>query len=206
MANVVKEDAAPAPAVSAPVSRIRQPAVWLLVILGLGLVLRWLQLDNTLQQDEFGPLYAVAERPAASPNATPTVDDPLQPVSGWAEVRERSVLPYGIVQPVPLYHWLLYAVVKVLPIAEWSLRLPSLLAGLGCIVAVYFLCRRLLGTEAALVAALLAAVDPMQVAVSALVRPYALANLACVASFLGFLGILYSRTTAGRVPPRCSTA
>jgi hypothetical protein len=129
----------------------------------------------------------------------PSVRDRLNLVPTWGEVSDRSVLPFGIRNPVPLYHWLLYAFLQVLPVAEWSLRLPSLLAGLGCIAAVYVLCRRLLGTQVALVAALLVALDPMQAEVSVMARPYALGALACVLSFLALLGILYSRSTAGRV-------
>jgi hypothetical protein len=178
---------------------VRQPVFWLLVILGLGLLLRWVKLDDPLQQDEFGSLYAVAERAAPAPNTTPAADQPLGPVSCWAEVRARSVLPFAIPNPVPLYHWLLYPIVKVLPIEEKSLRLPSLLAGLGCVAALYFLCKRLLGAEVGLVAALLAAVDPMQVDFSTLARPFALGNLACVLSFFALFGLLRARTMAEHV-------
>jgi hypothetical protein len=177
---------------------IGRPLLWLAAILVLALVVRFWKISAPLQQDEFGTLYAVAERQGLPPGVMPTEEYPLRPVAGWGEVRARSVLPYGITNPLPLYHWLLYAVVQVLPIAEWSLRLPSVLAGLGCVAGVYFLCRRMLGAEVALVAALFAAVDPMQVEVSVLARPYAIGNLACVLSFAGLLAILYGRGTAGR--------
>ena len=131
----------------------------------------------------------------------PSISDPLLPVSSWRQVRDRSVLPYGIVQPWPLYHYLLYGVVQVLPITEWSLRLPSLLAGLATIVALYALCRRWARVEVAVVAALLVAVEPMQVVVSTMARPYALASLACVLSFLTLDTIL--RATA---PKRIAAA
>ena len=91
---------------------------------------------------------------------------------------------------MPLFHYLLYQTIQFLPIAEWSLRLPSLLAGLACIVAVFLLCRRPIGDETALVAAALAAVDPLQVFVSHLARPYALGNLACILSFMALFGVL----------------
>jgi hypothetical protein len=176
---------------------VKRPGLWLLLILAVGLGTRLWLINAPLKQDEFGPLYAVAGRTAA-PGMLPAESDPLRPVSSWGEVADRSVLPFGIRNPLPLYNWLLYAVVHVLPIAEWSLRLPSLLAGLGCIVGVYLLCRRLLGEQVALVAALLAALDPMQSVVSVMVRPYALGNLACVLSFWALLGILYGRSTASR--------
>jgi hypothetical protein len=169
---------------SAEMSLVRRPLSWLAVIVGLGLVLRCGHLNSSLQLDEFGPLYAIAERQTTSPGQLPYSSDPLVPVTSWQQVRSRSVLPYGVVYPVPLYHYLLYGLIQVLPICELSLRLPSLLAGLGCILALYGLCRRILGTEIALVAALLAAIDPIQIGVSVIARPYALANLLCVLSFV----------------------
>src|SRR5262245_42851200 len=117
----------------------------LLAILALALALRWSPLFAPLQQDEFGPLYAIAERPDCPAGWLPGRDDPLVLVGSWREVGERSVLPYGIVPPVPLYHGLLYAVAHVLPLAEWSLRLPSLVAGLLLIVLLYLLGCRLAG-------------------------------------------------------------
>lgn len=185
----------PTVASNASAFNVRWPFLWLLAILGLGLVLRGLSLNEPLQRDEFPSLYAVAERRTdASPGHTPAASDPLTPVASWEEVRQRSILPFGIVNPVPIYHYLLYVVVQALPPTEWSLRLPSLLAGLACVAGVYFLCRRFLGDEVALVAALFAAVDPIQVTTSVLARPYALGNLACLLSFAALLGVLYSRS------------
>lgn len=153
----------------------RRPLAWLALVLAVALSLRFGGLDAPLQQDEYGPLYA----------ATGAAD--------LAEVRQRSVLPYGVEGPFPLYHDLLYLVVRILPVAPWSLRLPSLLAGLGCVAALYALGRRLAGARTGLAAALFAAVDPTQVAVSTMARPYALANLACVLSFLALLGTFQAR-------------
>ena len=173
--------------------------LWLLIILVLALALRCWHITDEFQQDEFGPLYAVAQRQGLAPDLTPTAENKLAPVSTWQEVRQRSILPYGIENPYPLYHYLLYLVVRVLPVAEWSLRVPSLIAGLGCVAGIYFLCRRLIGSEVALVAALLAAVDPFQVVTSVMARPYALANLACVGSFFFFLLIRQVRAPVGAV-------
>ena len=44
----------------------------------------------------------------------PSSADPLTPVTTWQEVRDRSVMPFGIVNPVPLYHYLLYGLVQAL--------------------------------------------------------------------------------------------
>jgi hypothetical protein len=169
--------------------------LWLLAILALALVVRLVPLTRPLEQDELLALAAVAERSAPA-GTLPSVGQPLLLVVGLDAVRDRSVLPFGIPNPYPLYNDLLYLVIKVLPITEWSLRLPSLLAGLGCVAGLYFLCRRTLGAEVALVAGLLTAVDPLQVGVSTLARPYALANLACVLSFAALLGLLNTVRTA----------
>jgi hypothetical protein len=188
---------APAPQAAPAAKEISRPLLWLLGILALGLVLRlWYMKDAGFQVDEFTALAAVAERRGLGPGTTPTDAEPLVPVPRLADVRERSVIPYGVRDPVPLYHDLLWAVVQVLPVADWSLRLPSLLAGVGCIAAVFFLCRRLFGTEVALVAALFVALDPMQVATSWLARPFALANLAVVGSFAALWGLLQARGPA----------
>jgi hypothetical protein len=170
-----------------------RPLIWLLAIVLLALGLRAWKITEPLQRDEFGALYAVAERKTATADAPPTAADPLVPVGSFSEVSERSVLPFGIRNPAPLYHDIVYVFLQVLPVAEWSLRLPSLLAGLACVVGVYFLCRRMIGVEMGLVAALFVAVEPIQVTTSVIARPYALGNLACVLSFAALIGALNAR-------------
>ncbi len=185
----------PARNAATPALSVRHPLMWLLIVLAVGLGLRLLKLNNPLELDEFPPLYAGSERHSDSPDLTPAAAEPLKPVASLQEVRERSVLPYGIVQPVPVYHYFLYFVARTFPVSEWALRLPSLVAGLACIAGIFFLCRRALGDEVALVAALLAAVDPIQVTVSTQARPYALGNLACLLSFAALLGLRNARTS-----------
>jgi 4-amino-4-deoxy-L-arabinose transferase-like glycosyltransferase len=182
------------PAATAQPKTVANPLVWLLVILAIGLAVRAFRITSPFQLDEFSALQAVAERQGVPRGLTPTAEDPLVPVAGLAEVRQHSVIPYGIPDPVPLYHYLLYGVLQVLPIADWSLRLPSLLAGLGCIVAVYFLARRLFGAEVALVAAAVVALEPIQVTLGWLAQPYAVANLSCALSFVALWGLLEVRT------------
>lgn len=165
----------------------------LILLVGTGLRLR--EIADPLQQDEFGPLYAVVEREGTVPGYTASTEMPLRPVKSWAEVRERSILPYGIKSPFPLYHYILYAFVHVLPINEVTLRLPSLLAGLGVIVTMYWLARTVAGTDAGLAAALLTAVEPMQIAASVMARPYALAVLAGMVSFLALYNYLVASET-----------
>ncbi len=174
-----------------------QPLFWLLLLLVLAVGLRWTPLHSPLQQDEFGPLYAIAEREGFQRGLLPSRDQPLRPVASWNEVRERSVLPYGVENPYPLYHWLLYALIHWLPITEVTLRLPSLLAGLATIACLYELGRRLIGPAVGLAAALFVTVDPMQIEVSVLTRPYALGNLACALSLGALLALLNARTFLG---------
>src|SRR5258708_1124465 len=126
---------------------------------------------------------------------SPGEKDVLVPVQSWQEVKARSVFPYGISNPLPIYHYLLYLVIHLFPIAEWSLRLPSLVAGLGIVVIMFVVGGRIGGNIVGLVVALLTALDPMQVAISNLARPFALANLACVLSFLALVNILRARRT-----------
>jgi hypothetical protein len=198
MSNVTPEPTTSQPSSDSSETNLlaRQPFVWLLVIVGLALGLRVAKLNDSLQRDEFGAVYAVAERRTGSPDVPPSAETPLVPIAGLTEVSERSVLPFGVRNPLPLYHDILYFTIKALPIAEWSLRLPSLLASLGCVVGIYFLCRRLVGVEMAVVAALFVAVEPVQVTLGALARPFALGNLACVLSFAALLGVLTAPRTA----------
>ncbi len=186
-----------APEAPAPAKEISLPLVWLLVILAIGLGLRLLHFkDAPFEIDEFTALAAVAERQGVEVGTTPTAQDPLMPVPSLAEVSNRSVIPFGIQDPIPLYHDFLWAVVHVFPVADWSVRLPSLLAGVACIAAVFFLIRRPFGNEMALVAALFVALDPIQISTSWLARPFALANLFTVLSFAALLGILHARKPA----------
>src|SRR5262249_47704990 len=62
---------------------------------------------------------------------------------------------------------------------------------------IYFLCRRLAGVEMAVVAALFVAVEPVQVTIGALARPFALGNFACVLSFAALLGVLTAPRLGG---------
>jgi hypothetical protein len=196
MSSAFSDKASPAPPPALPPANprtaVRRPLLWLLAVVAVGLGVRLGRVNDPLQLDEFGALYAVAEREGV-PGYLPSQDKPLLPVPSWRQVRERSVLPYGIANPVPLYHYLLHVTVQGLPVTEWSLRLPSVLAGLGCLVAVYAICQRLGNAEVGLVAAMLVAVDPIQIACSVMARPYALGNLACGLSFLALLGILGAR-------------
>jgi 4-amino-4-deoxy-L-arabinose transferase-like glycosyltransferase len=140
--------------------------------------------------DEFTAVAAISQRQGLLPGVTGTTEEPLRPVANLEAVRQYSVIPFGIRDPVPVYHDILYGVVQVLPVTDWTVRLPSLLAGLACIVIMFLFSQAMLGTEVGLVAAAVVALDPVQIAVSALARPYALANLVCLLSFAVLWGLL----------------
>src|SRR5438093_9447351 len=82
----------PVPAVR---ESVRRPLFWLTAIVALGFVLRYAQIHASFQLDEFGPLYAIAERQTTTLEMLPAASDPLVPVASLEEVRARSVLPYG---------------------------------------------------------------------------------------------------------------
>src|SRR5262245_4304466 len=118
---------APAPEAPAPALELRRPLLWLLAILPVALAVRLLRLTaEPFQIDEFTALAAVVERQGVPAGMTATEEDPLVPVASLGEVSNRSVIPYGVQDPVPAYHILLWGVAHVLPVAEWSMRLPSL--------------------------------------------------------------------------------
>jgi uncharacterized membrane protein len=183
---------APSEAPSTSTFKIPFPYLWLLGILVLGGLLRWYQ-STPFQSEEYPTAAAVLERQGVPLGSTAAESDPLVPVASLDEVSQRSVIPYGIRDPLPLYHDLLWFTVKVLPPSDWALRLPSLLAGIGCIAVVFFLVKRFLGIETALAAALFAALDPIQLTLSWQARPYALGNLFAALSFLAVVGLFSAK-------------
>src|SRR5580765_1297981 len=86
----------PAPTATEPALAIKRPLLWLLVVVAIGFGMRWWQITEPLQADEFGPVYATLERQNTAPLWTPAESAPLAPVASWEEVRSRSILPYGI--------------------------------------------------------------------------------------------------------------
>ena len=77
----------------------------------------------------------------------------------------------------PLHHVILHFWIKVFGDGEFSVRVPSVLAGVAGVFVTYVLVRRLLGTRAALAAMLLMAVLPVQVVYSQECRSYSLSVL-----------------------------
>ncbi|WP_375272199.1 glycosyltransferase family 39 protein [Sphingomonas sp.] len=78
----------------------------------------------------------------------------------------------------PLHTVLLWAVSRIGGVGEWTLRLPSVVAGVLCVPIVFALVRRLFGDiRAALVSALLVAISPFAIWYAQEARMYALLML-----------------------------
>ncbi|MDQ3438964.1 MAG: glycosyltransferase family 39 protein, partial [Planctomycetota bacterium] len=90
----------------------------------------------------------------------------------------------------PLHYWILHGWVRVFGHAEWSVRFPSALAGMGAVWVLYLLTKRLFGVGAALVAALLLAVAPYQIQYAQEARSYSLMVLTSLLSCWLFVRLL----------------
>lgn len=95
-------------------------------------------------------------------------------------------IDYNQIAPI-LYLWVLKGAVSLFGMHEWTLRLPSLLAGVLMLWVVWLLGRQVLSEVGALVAVALAATAPMLVAYSAEAKPYELD--ACVSAILLLLAL-----------------
>lgn len=107
----------------------------------------------------------------------------------------------------PGYHLLLHPLARAFGPEPWPMRLPSALAGIAAIPALYALTRRLASPAAALLAAALLAALFMPLEYSRLARPYSLAILLVILAALlatrvleaGFRDEPYRRHAAGFV-------
>jgi mannosyltransferase len=90
----------------------------------------------------------------------------------------------------PLHYLILHAWVRVLGHAEWSVRLPSALAGIASVFVLFLLTKRLFGVGAALIAALLLAVAPYQIEYAQEARAYTLVVLTSLLSCWMFVRLL----------------
>jgi len=82
--------------------------------------------------------------------------------------------------------------------AEWVLRLPSALAGLGLVAAVYWLGRLLAGRSAALIAASLVALSPLVLQYAQQVRVYVFLMLAVTVAVAASVSATRSTRRPGR--------
>jgi uncharacterized membrane protein len=82
----------------------------------------------------------------------------------------------------PLFFVLTWLLARLPGPAEWLLRLPAALAGVGAVAVLYRLTRTVAGPGAALLAAALLAVHPQHVELSTMARAYAVVALLGLAS------------------------
>jgi hypothetical protein len=129
----------------------------------VGLVLRLPGLDESITGDELFT-YEVALRPG--------LDDVLSGVSSDLEISP------------PLYFLVAWATAKIGDPGAW-LRIPSCVASVATIPAVYFLGTRTVGRPAAMVGAALFTLSPFAVFYGTEARPYALTTLFVVLSTIG---------------------
>jgi mannosyltransferase len=90
----------------------------------------------------------------------------------------------------PLHHLILHFWIKLFGDSEYSVRMPSVLAGIAGVWITCILIRRLLGMRIALTAALLLAVNPMHIAYSQECRSYTISVLLGLAATDIFIRLL----------------
>jgi hypothetical protein len=156
---------------------------WLIVILLLGAWLRCSQAHESLWLDELHTSWVVAD--------------------GAGQIADRARAG----NQSPLYFDLVWCVVRLLGHHEWTLRLISLVAGSGLILATYGLVRRWSrSVTSGLLAALLVAVSRDCIFYAQEARPYALLQLSAVAHAALFVDLLYRPTRARRAAFVCGAA
>ena len=80
----------------------------------------------------------------------------------------------------PLHHCVLWVWIRIFGASETSLRMPSALAGIAAVWAMYVFVRRVLGEREAVTAALILAVAPLHVTYGQEARTYALTMLLAI--------------------------
>lgn len=132
--------------------RCRAENRWLLgVVVAIGCILRLYAINDCLWVDELHTAWTVAD--------------------GWADVAPRAA--HG--NNGPLYFWLVRSVTSTFGLHEWSVRLPSVLAGIGLIAGTYVVARAWrCAVPASLATAALVAVDSNAIFFAGEGRSYAL--------------------------------
>jgi mannosyltransferase len=161
----------------------RWPLLCLALIVGSGAFLRLWQAGESLWIDELHTSWVVS--------------------GSFGDVLPRATMG----NQSPLYFWGLWLLVQVTGQSEWTLRLPSLLAGIALPAAVWFLVRQVSNlpygtrsvptTIAAIAVALLVAIDPTCIFYAQEARPYAWVMLLAVLELV-LLKRLIERPTIDR--------
>ncbi len=159
---------------------------WLVVglLLLLSLCLRWYRLDGQSLWADEGNSAALALR------ALPTI----------TRDAARDIHP-------PLYYYLLHFWVRLWGTSESALRSLSALSGTALVLVTYLLGRKLFSLQVGLMAALLAAISPLQIHYSQETRMYILVSLWTALSVLFFVTWMHLWTamaSLARSRPLCS--
>lgn len=119
------------------------------------------------------------------------------PANSWGEVARRA-LGTPIPSP-PLWFWITHAFLLLFGKGDAIVRLPSALAGILGVLAIYLVGRRLFDTPTGLIAALLLAVAPLHVYHSQEARFYAVVPLLSLVALYGLWEGLTQKQTHGWV-------
>jgi uncharacterized membrane protein len=95
----------------------------------------------------------------------------------------------------PLYYYLLFAWSKIFGLSEISLRLPSVLLGVGSVYLLYKSAFSLVGRTSAILAAIFLAISPLHIYYSQEARMYSLATFAVLLLFYSTNHILQKNPT-----------
>lgn len=105
-----------------------------------------------------------------------------------------DALKYSEVTP-PLYYVFLHGWVGLTGDGEFAMRLPSVLAGVGLVAAVYWLANIVAGKRAALISGCLAALSPLLLLYAQQVRAYIFVMLAVTVAVAAVLQATQDRST-----------
>jgi hypothetical protein len=122
----------------------------------------------------------------------------------WGEAARRAIHSHG---QSPFYYLIVKLSCELLGVSAFSLRLPSVLFGIGTVALAYPLGIRIFRQRAAALCAMaIFAVNMLLIWYSQEARPYALALLGAMLSFLSYAALLERGTPAWRVAYVFSTA
>ena len=99
----------------------------------------------------------------------------------------------------PAYSMLAKLSSQIFWLGEFPIRLPSLIFGLGGIVAIYFLAARLFDERTGIIAALLLGLNPYHLFYSQMARSYAMAATLSILSFIWILRLVETRKVSDAV-------
>jgi 4-amino-4-deoxy-L-arabinose transferase-like glycosyltransferase len=122
----------------------------------------------------------------------------------WGEAARRAIHSHG---QSPFYYMIVKLSCALLGVSPFSLRLPSVLFGIGALALVYPLAIRIFRQRAAALCAMaIFAVNGTMIWYSQEARPYGLALFGILLSFLSYVALLESDRPAWRVAYVLSTA